>query len=349
MELRILWYQTVAALRPACARTRTFLGWLVVLAAMTVRTVLAGVTSLVRSHWLRPRCYHRLLDFFHSPARYRAPVRRKLTADERHIQISLIVQGLCQYLAVFHPRAVWRFFGSWLRTTHRNAAPAARVVAHALRNSLPDFLLTLPASDALKKFLAPKLAPERCPHLLLVGGGTARRLSAKSSLSWAGRSFDSLPGNRELVPDEAGDLPDRSRGDAESALAAAARVLRASPRPAGTSPERDRAILSRRQARDLLAWAATSDRLTAPGSYRPLLEEGGQEHRVWLDESSQRYCKATFPGRFGFAVAALPGLGLELVAGTPLEYVERWRLQNSLFGDDARLEGIAEEQPDWSC
>jgi len=68
MELWILWYQTVAALRPACARTRTFLWLLVVLAAMTVRTDLAGVTSLVRSHWLRPRCYHRLLYFFHSPA-----------------------------------------------------------------------------------------------------------------------------------------------------------------------------------------------------------------------------------------------------------------------------------------
>lgn len=35
---------------------------------MTVRTDLAGVTSLVRSHWLRPHCYPRLLYFFHSPA-----------------------------------------------------------------------------------------------------------------------------------------------------------------------------------------------------------------------------------------------------------------------------------------
>lgn len=68
MDLWIVWYQTLAALRPACARTRTFLWLVVVLAAMTVRTDLAGVTSLVRSHWLRPECYHRLLYFFHSPA-----------------------------------------------------------------------------------------------------------------------------------------------------------------------------------------------------------------------------------------------------------------------------------------
>jgi hypothetical protein len=68
MHLWILWDQTVAALRPACARTRTFLWLVVVLAALTVRTDRAGVTSLVRSHWLQPRCYHRLLYLFHSPA-----------------------------------------------------------------------------------------------------------------------------------------------------------------------------------------------------------------------------------------------------------------------------------------
>lgn len=64
---------------------------------------------------------------------------------------------------------------------------------------------------------------------------------------------------------------------------------------------------------------------------------------MWLDEASQRYFKATFPGRFGFTVIALPELGLELVPATPLEYLERWLLQNSLFGDDVRLEGIASE------
>jgi hypothetical protein len=98
---------------------------------------------------------------------YRAQVRRKLAAYERHIQIGLIVQGLLQYLAVFHPRAVWRFFGSWLRTENHALAPSELVVAHALRNSFPDFLFSRPATDALKKFLGSKLAPERCPNLCL--------------------------------------------------------------------------------------------------------------------------------------------------------------------------------------
>jgi len=45
MQLWIVWSQTVAALRPACARRRTYLWLLVVLAAMSVRSDLAGVTS----------------------------------------------------------------------------------------------------------------------------------------------------------------------------------------------------------------------------------------------------------------------------------------------------------------
>lgn len=102
-------------------------------------------------------------------------------------------------------------------------------------------------------------------------------------------------------------------------------------------------MLGRRQARDLLAWAGESGRLIASAVYRPRLEDGGQEHRVWLDEASQRYFKATFPARFGFTVIALPELGLELAPATPLEYVERWLLQNPVFGDDVQLERVAEE------
>jgi hypothetical protein len=99
--------------------------------------------------------------------RYRQQVRRKISAYERHIQIGIIVQGLLQYLAVFHFRDVWRCFRSWLRTTNCSAAPSELVVAHALRDSFPEFLLSLPITDTLKKFIAPKLAPERCPKMYL--------------------------------------------------------------------------------------------------------------------------------------------------------------------------------------
>ena len=62
------WWEMACELRPACARTRTFLWMSLCLAGMTTRKELAGVTSIVRALGLLPACYDRLLDFFHSPA-----------------------------------------------------------------------------------------------------------------------------------------------------------------------------------------------------------------------------------------------------------------------------------------
>jgi hypothetical protein len=62
------WWNLVCDLRSACARTRTFLWMAICLAGMTTRKDLLGVTSLVRALGLKPICYDRLLDFFHSPA-----------------------------------------------------------------------------------------------------------------------------------------------------------------------------------------------------------------------------------------------------------------------------------------
>jgi len=62
------WWILVCELRPACARSRTFLWMAVCLAGMTVRKDLCGVTSIVRALGLLPACYDRLLDFFHSSA-----------------------------------------------------------------------------------------------------------------------------------------------------------------------------------------------------------------------------------------------------------------------------------------
>ena len=62
------WWNLVCELRPACARSRTFLWMSLCLAGMTARKDLQGVTSIVRSLGLMPACYDRLLDFFHSSA-----------------------------------------------------------------------------------------------------------------------------------------------------------------------------------------------------------------------------------------------------------------------------------------
>ena len=68
MQLWISWWKIVSLLRPAFSRTKTFLWFALVLVAFSVRGDLLGATSLVRSLCLRPRCYERLLHFFHSSA-----------------------------------------------------------------------------------------------------------------------------------------------------------------------------------------------------------------------------------------------------------------------------------------
>ncbi|MCG2678754.1 MAG: transposase [Kiritimatiellae bacterium] len=68
MELWIQWWSLVVELRSAFMRKRTFLWFALALAAISIRTDLRGVTSLVRAAGLREHCYDRLLDFFHSPS-----------------------------------------------------------------------------------------------------------------------------------------------------------------------------------------------------------------------------------------------------------------------------------------
>jgi hypothetical protein len=99
-------------------------------------------------------------------ARYRQAVRRKFAAYERFIQVGLIVQGLLQYLAVCFPKLVWQHFGSWLRTANVKGVPSELVVASALRQHWPHFLVSLPFTDEFKKFVSPRICWARCPDFL---------------------------------------------------------------------------------------------------------------------------------------------------------------------------------------
>lgn len=97
----------------------------------------------------------------HESKEYRNLVRRKLHAYEVHIQLGLVAQGLLQHLAIECREAVWKNFGSWLKTMRPDQAPSEAVVGMALQNTLPEFLATLPASHIFKKFIASKLDPDR--------------------------------------------------------------------------------------------------------------------------------------------------------------------------------------------
>src|SRR6202051_3008652 len=68
-----IWWNVILMLRPAFSRLRTFMWFATIVAGLTVRLELLGVTSIVRALNLRPRLYPTLLKNFHSspPKLYR--------------------------------------------------------------------------------------------------------------------------------------------------------------------------------------------------------------------------------------------------------------------------------------
>jgi len=148
------------------------------------------------------------------------------------------------------------------------------------------------------------------------------------------------------MPDETSHLPDGPEGDAAGALESAARHLGATPAPGGRTALGSREVFRRRQERDLLAWARESGRLIAPADFPADLRAGGEEHRIATPPNFSHYWKLTHPGRCGFTVVCgeETGFEAELTNALPLEYLQRLLLQNTLFNDAIRLEGVSLER-----
>lgn len=98
---------------------------------------------------------------------YRRLVYRKMDAYHRFVQLACIAQGLQQYLALHFRAKVWRNFKSWMRTMKPLDPPSEAVVAQALRNTLPDFLVDAPDSNILALFLFEHMDHDRCPAFTL--------------------------------------------------------------------------------------------------------------------------------------------------------------------------------------
>ena len=92
---------------------------------------------------------------------YRNAVKRKINAYHLFIQAGIVSQGLVQYLAVVFPKLVWDSFGSWLRTIRPGIPPSELVVATALRQSLPQFLLDSTESNFFAKFIVDRQDPDK--------------------------------------------------------------------------------------------------------------------------------------------------------------------------------------------
>lgn len=101
------------------------------------------------------------------PEKYRESVKRKIRAYHCHIQLGIIAQGILQVVAVIDPNSVWRCFGSWLRTVRSGVPPSERVVALAMKNSLPEFLTDCGENHILAKFIARRIDMGRAEGLRL--------------------------------------------------------------------------------------------------------------------------------------------------------------------------------------
>jgi len=101
-----------------------------------------------------PLLYRNGNQYLHrKSADYRTRVKRKIHAYHAFIQAGVVAQGLLQYLAVAAPKLVWESFGSWLRTIRPGIPPSEFVVANALRQTLPEFLMGTSKSNSLTKFI----------------------------------------------------------------------------------------------------------------------------------------------------------------------------------------------------
>lgn len=93
--------------------------------------------------------------------RYRDAIKRKINAYHLFIHAGIVAQGLLQYLAAHFSSHVWAAFGSWLRTIRPGIPPSELVVATALRQSLPHFLLDCTADHIFAKFIVDRQDPDR--------------------------------------------------------------------------------------------------------------------------------------------------------------------------------------------
>lgn len=100
---------------------------------------------------------------------YRLQVKRKLRAYHSFTAIGFIVQGLLQIISMKVHEQVWLNFGSWIRTIRANVLPSEAVVMTAMRNTIPEFLISDALDPSIAKFIVEKIDFDRSEGLRMLG------------------------------------------------------------------------------------------------------------------------------------------------------------------------------------
>jgi len=154
------------------------------------------------------------------------------------------------------------------------------------------------------------------------------------------------------MPHEENDPRRVSRTAQRDSLTAAHRYLGGSAAAVSGVSGESHSDRSTREGRSLWRWAKESGCCIDSASWIERFakdSEGGQEHRVWFSESAGRYYKATHAGRYGWYAfvdsrydkrTQEDELFIGMGGATPLQYLDRLLLQNEVFADEIRLEGM---------
>jgi len=155
MELWGQWWWCVQALRPACARWRTFVGMVLVLVGLSVRSDLAQDTAA-----------------FVTAA---SPVYGETEVELAYCGIDLLwrpIGRMARFVIVLHPTRGTLF----LLSSDTTLSPLEIIALYgyrfkievALRHSLLEFLAGTPDDHKLKKILLEHMDPDQVPQLHMV-------------------------------------------------------------------------------------------------------------------------------------------------------------------------------------
>jgi len=135
--------------------------------------------------------------------------------------------------------------------------------------------------------------------------------------------------------------------DPQAVLSELHRIRGSEPESAGFARE----IRTDREAQSLVEWADERGVLARRSQPPPEDDLTGGEHLVELNEEEGLVFKVTKPGKFGYGVdremirpkkrQEPPRITVGLADATPDEYLTRLHLQNSEFGDEIRVLGVA--------
>ncbi len=132
MGLWLDWWEMVRELRPGFARERTFMWFVVCLAATSIRCDLLGVSSFVRTLGLLPFCYDRLLDMFHSRAILLDQLTRTWT--------TLVMRSLRAFLHRENGRIVLLADGIKAPKTGRKMPAVKKLHQESQNNTKPEYI-----------------------------------------------------------------------------------------------------------------------------------------------------------------------------------------------------------------